>query len=158
MKLTTKKLKQIIREELEKAKIEEGFFDFFTGGKKKEAPPRIIRGDDPRYHYDQTKFKAASLNLSDRHTFDAHGKAEMLGYTRQEIKAVDIALYEFPELLNVDGFRGKFPTGNKIPVPKKIMDLSRMSKREKKAYRRLLDWMKENDRDAYADEIGIRKI
>ena len=41
---------------------------------------------------------------------------------------------------------------------KKIMDLQRMSRREKKAYRRLLDHLKQNDRDLYADEIGIRKI
>ena len=68
MKLTQEQLKNLIREELEKAKIEEGFFDFFTGGKKKKAPPRIVRGDDPRYHYDQTKYAAASLNLSDRCT------------------------------------------------------------------------------------------
>jgi len=156
MKLTQEKLKQIIREELEKAKIEEGFFDFFTGGKKKEARPRIVRGDDPRYHYDQTKFKAASLNIDNN--FGRKGIAKLLGYTDEEIKAVRLAISEFPELLSVDDFRIKFPTGQKIPVPKKIIDLERMSEREKKGYRRLLDWMKENDRDAYADEIGIKKI
>lgn len=158
MKLTQEDLKKIIREELEKSNIEEGLFDFFTGKNKEEAPPRLVKGDDPRVINDPKKFQPIRLNISTKHTFDAHGKAEMLGYTPQEIMAVDIALYEFPELLNVDGFGGKFPIGQKVPVPKKIMDLQRMSKREKKAYRRLLDHLKQNDRDLYADEVGIRKI